>query len=103
MKIDQLLEAEDKPKWKTRSVEAALKNGYNEISDFMSGKLNIKGFADFISNMAMSQTENSREARVKSNLETAARHIYKHLKKEGKYSEEELDDLMDAIEELEES
>lgn len=90
----------EKPKWKTRSVEVAINNGFSEFDEFMAKKISASKFAEFISDMSMSQTENSKERKMKSNFITAAEHIVKFISNSDAYSKADIEKIEDAIEEL---
>lgn len=83
-----------------KSINKALKDGYEEFTDLITGKMTFEKFVSFVDGMGMSEVENAREAKVANKLHDAVTDLNHYLLKTGQITQEEHDALDVAVQEI---
>ena len=83
-----------------KTINKALKHGYDEFTDLITGKMTFEQFVSFVDGMGMSEVENAGEAKVANRLHDAVTELNHYLHKTGQITAEEMGMLDAAVQEI---
>ena len=91
---------EVKAKGVQKAIQKAVKRGYDEFTDLLTGKMTFEKFVSFVDGMGMSEVENAAEAKTANILREAVTDLGHHLLKTEQITQEEHDALENAALEI---